>query len=77
MYRYRYINKHFQFGRTSYTLLLEDLEGILPSIRIEKEFSLDPNQIDEDFLFQEAKKDITVAQQAYNDSLVDESVGED
>lgn len=69
MYRFRYINKHFQFGRTNYTLLLEDLEGDMPAVRVEKEFALSPEQIDSDFLYQEARKEILAAQEAYNEML--------
>lgn len=63
MYRYRYINKHIQFGCASYTLVLEDLEGdmTIPTIRIEKTFNIDPELIDDDFLYNEARKDILMA----------------
>ena len=71
MYRYRYINKHCQFGRTNYTLILEDLENEMPTVRIEKEFGIDKELIDEDFLYTEAKKDIISAQEAYKQSLLD------
>lgn len=73
MYRYRYINKHEQFGRTSYVLILEDLESSMPTVRIEKEFGLTSKDIDEDFLYKEASREIQIAQQAYNDSLVVDS----
>lgn len=58
MYRYRYINKHYQFGYTTYTLVLEDLENSLPTVRLDKSFNTDPQLIDDDFLYQEARKDI-------------------
>lgn len=60
MYRYRYINKHVQFEATNYTLVLEDLEGDMsvPLVRIEKTFNVDPSLIDNDFLYNEARKDI-------------------
>jgi hypothetical protein len=59
MYRYRYINKHSQFGYTDYTLILEDLEeDPEKAIRIEKSFNIDPQLIDSDFLYQEARKEI-------------------
>lgn len=60
MYRYRYINKHYQFEHVNYTLVLEDLEGDTdyPIVRIEKSFAIDPALIDNDFLYEQAKKDI-------------------
>lgn len=67
MYRYRYINQLSQFGRTSYTLILDDLEGDMPVIRLEKEFGMPIDQIDNEFLYQEASKEIKIAQQDYND----------
>jgi len=59
MYTSRYINKHYQFGETNYTLILEDLEGGKPTYRIEKTFKLSPDEIDQEFLYQEAKKEIS------------------
>lgn len=60
MYRYRYINKHKQFGQVSYTLILEDLEGdcLQPTIRIEKSFSIAEGMVDTEFLYNEAKQEI-------------------
>lgn len=68
MYRYRYINKHSQFGRTTCTLILDDLETQMPSVRIDKEFGMPINQIDEETFYQEAAREIQNAQQAYNDA---------
>ena len=60
MYIGRYINKHVQFEETNYTLILEDNDGILPTVRVEKTFSTDPNLLDNEFLYQEAKKEILI-----------------
>lgn len=67
MYRYRYINKHFQFGETSYSLILEDLEGGMPLVRIEKIFKLDPSLLDDDYLYTEASKEIIAAIAVFNE----------
>lgn len=78
MYRYRYINKHEQFSRTCYTLILQDLEGSMPDIRIEKEFGMLAKDIDEDILYKEASKEIQIAQQAYDSLAVsDNAEGEE
>jgi hypothetical protein len=69
MYRYRYINKLSQFGRTNCTLILDDLEGKMPSIRLEKEFGMPLEHLDEETLYVEASKEIKNAQQAYDDQL--------
>jgi len=66
VYRHRYINKTSQFGRTNCTLILDDLEGTMPSVRIDKEFLVPSNQLDEETLYQEAAKEIRSAQQAYD-----------
>lgn len=60
MIAYRYINKNKQPKYMSYTLLIEDEDKILfqDTIRIEKTFKVDYNQIDEEFLRNEAKKEI-------------------
>lgn len=59
LYSYRYINKQVQFGSTNYTLILEDLDDLnMPIVRIDKCFNVDPNLIDNDFLYQQAKPDI-------------------
>lgn len=73
MYRYRYINKISQFGRTSCTLILDDLEGNMPTVRLEKEFNLDDNSLDKEVLYQEASKEIKIAQQAYDEMLAAQS----
>lgn len=70
MYRYRYINKMFQFGETSYSLILQDLESGMPTVRIEKTFNVDPLTIDENFLYDQAAIEITNAIQAYNDAQI-------
>jgi hypothetical protein len=67
VYRYRYINQHSQFGRTTCTLILSDLEGDMPDVRIDKEFGMSANQLDNEILYQEAAKEIMAAQQVYND----------
>lgn len=67
MYRYRYINMCSQFGRTNCTLILDDLETQMPSVRIDKEFNLPKDQLDDETLYQEAAFEITNATQAYND----------
>lgn len=38
MYNYQFINKLEQFGRVSYDLLLTDVAGIMPDVRLMKEF---------------------------------------
>jgi len=68
MYRYRYINPHYQFGQMNYSLILEDLEDGMPLVRIEKCFNVSPNEIDDNFLANQANIDILNAIQAYNDS---------
>lgn len=68
MYRYRYINKSSQFGRTTCTLILDDLEGQMPSVRIDKEFGFPIDQLDDETLYQEAAFEIQTAQQAYDDA---------
>jgi hypothetical protein len=69
MYRPRYINKIEQFGRTSYTLILEDLEGAMPIVRLDKEFGCPSAQIDDEMLYQAASVEIKAANQAYSDYL--------
>ena len=69
MYRHRYINQHSQFGRTYCTLILEDLEGDMPLVRIDKEFGFELQDLDQEVLFQEARKEIIAAQLNYNQSL--------
>lgn len=82
MYNYRYINKHCQFGRTCYTLILDDISGLMPTVRIDKEFNKSDTEIDREFLYQEAKKDIAIALKAYSERVValpeaeEESAGE-
>lgn len=75
MYRYRYINKFCQFGRTSCTLILEDLEDDMPLVRIEKEFPLELSHIDSEFLYQDASKEIKAATIAYREQ--EEAVSEE
>jgi hypothetical protein len=65
-YRYRYINTHTQFGRTSCTLILNDLETGMPDVRIDKEFNVSLSQLDAEMLYQAAAVEIQVAQIAYN-----------
>jgi hypothetical protein len=66
MYRYRYINKHVQFGATNFTLVLEDLEDGMPTVRLEKCFHVNPSQIDESFLYTHAAPEIIAATNAFN-----------
>jgi hypothetical protein len=67
MYRFRYINKHVQFGQLNCTLVLDDLEGSMPSVRVEKQFTIDnDNEIDDETLYQEASKEIRIAQINYD-----------
>ena len=66
MYRYRYINQISQFGRTQCTLILDDLETQMPQVRIEKEFGVPADQLDDETLYQEAAFEITVAQANYD-----------
>lgn len=68
MYRYRFINKHFQFGQTNYSLILEDFEDGMPTVRIEKSFSMDPTLIDDDFLASQAMPEIQNYTQAFRDA---------
>jgi hypothetical protein len=70
MYIYRYINKYEQFGSTHYTLILDDVDDIMPSMRIEKKFKIDNNKIDDDFLFKEAKKEICYYTNQFKNSLI-------
>lgn len=68
MYSYRYINEHYQFGETNYSLILEDLDSDpIKIVRIDKTFKLSPNEIDQEFLYQEARKEIIRV--IYEDSL--------
>jgi hypothetical protein len=39
----------------------------MPTVRIDKEFGMPFNKIDEEMLFQQASVEIQVAQQAWND----------
>jgi len=71
MYRYRFINKHVQFGATNYTLVLEDLEDGMPMVRVEKSFKIDPSQIDDSFLYSQAAPEIISATNAYNQAQAD------
>lgn len=62
MYSYRYINRHYQFGETNYSLILEDLDSNpVKSKRIEKTFRKSPEEIDDNFLYEEARKEILIA----------------
>ena len=64
MYSYRYINPQYQFGVTSFTLVLEDLDTPTnPVLRIDKSFNVDSSMIDDDFLYQQARPDIIAANQ--------------
>jgi len=64
MYNYRYINRLYQFGETNYSLILEDLDSNPVKIkRIEKTFKKSPEEIDNEFLYQEARKEILIAVQ--------------
>ena len=74
MYRHRYINKLSQFGRTSCTLILEDLEGSMPMVRIEKEFAASLEELDEEVFYQEASKEIRIAQQAYDTQQAEQPI---
>lgn len=38
VYRATWINRHVQFGQVTYTLLLDDDQGIRPQVRVEKNF---------------------------------------
>jgi hypothetical protein len=73
MYRYRYVNMHSQFGRTACTLLLDDLEGDMPSVRIDKEFGMPISQIDDETLYQAASLEIQTAQGAYDAYLAEQA----
>ncbi len=66
MYRYRYINTHSQFGRTTCTLMLDDLETDMPEVVIYKEFNVPLEQLDDETLYQEASIEIVNAQAAYD-----------
>ena len=58
-YGYRYINKITQFGLTTFTLILEDIDNYEEvTYRIEKSFKTPVELIDDEFLYQEAKKEI-------------------
>lgn len=54
-YEWRYINKNKQPSFVSYTLLIENEEQ---NYRIEKFFKINEQQIDDEFLRLEAKKEI-------------------
>lgn len=60
MITFRYINKNEQPSFVSYTLLIEDedKDEFVETIRIEKTFKVDSRQIDEEFLREEAYKEI-------------------
>lgn len=49
------------------TLVLEDLETGMPEVRIEKEFNKTSKEIDEDFLYREASKDVAAATKSYTE----------
>lgn len=66
MYRYRYINQSTQFGRTTCTLLLDDLETGMPSVRVDKEFGVPLVQLDAETMYQAAAVEIMNAQAAYD-----------
>jgi hypothetical protein len=59
-YEWRYINRQITKSSVSYTLLIEDTDNDeeISSYRIEKSFKLAPEQIDQEFLRTEAKKEI-------------------
>lgn len=71
-YTYSYINKLKQFNSTSYTLILEDSDAIMPLIRNDKYFSDDdyPNLCQKD-LEDEAARDINLYTQDYLDQQYD------
>jgi hypothetical protein len=66
MYNYRYINECSQFGRTTCTLILDDLEGEMPSVRMDLEFGVPSNQLDDETLYQAAAIQIQAAVAAYD-----------
>lgn len=52
----------------------------MPSVRIDKEFGVPSDQLDSETLFQEAKKEILIAQQAYDELIAakeETSVGDE
>lgn len=69
-YNHTYINKLEQFSSVSYTLILEDQDGIMPPIRNDKYFlkSEYPNLSQSDLII-EAKKDIDTYTQMYEDEI--------
>jgi hypothetical protein len=72
VYRYRYINTQSQHGRTFSTLILEDLETDMPDVRIDKEFGIPLDQLDDEMLYQAASYEIQIAQQAYDNWMAEQ-----
>lgn len=68
-YNAKYINPLVQFGSVNLTLILEDDEGIMPPVRIDKKFR-EAEQITEEGLKAEADKEIARAIENYNLSLI-------
>lgn len=66
-YKGRFINPHRQHGKKGYTLHLEDDEGVLPAIRVDKSFREDVS--DEEMLL-EAQREVLAV-------VLPESVGID
>lgn len=73
MYTYRYINKLTQFNSTGYSLILTDL-SIPNTVRIEKNFILPDNKIDDEFLYQEALKEIQNQVQVDAQTAIDAAI---
>jgi hypothetical protein len=58
-YTYGFINKQVLNSGVAYTLILEDSDDDgEETVRIEKVFKIDPSLIDDEFLRQEARKEI-------------------
>lgn len=69
-YNYQYINKLEQFGYVSYTLILQDIDGIMPLIRNDKYFSKEIfPKLDLNDLNSEAQSDIQIYTQQYEDEI--------
>lgn len=63
-----YINPLMQFGTVSLDLILHDIDDIMPDKRISKNFS-EPEQVEVDFLVEEAIREINKATKEYNEWL--------
>lgn len=77
-YNYSYINRYDESTGISYTLILEDQDGIMPLIRNQKYFAKKAfSNLQQKDLDIEAQKDITLYTQNYQDEITLEQTEED